>query len=1240
MFTNLYLPTSRTLTLRFVYRLVPRIPNFRFILRRLKAVPSLSSLDSVQSFTWQMIWSGQSGGLVTDWLQVKMPLPRGALGLKFEISQAEVAVDNVFLTPSIWIPYAQLAPCLSPSQCTCVLHVSVGEVRCWGSNLHGELGQGNTDTIGNDPSEMGDALPPVDLGTGRKAKQISAGGGHTCALLDDDTIKCWGDNQYGQWSSTTIGLIGDGPNEMGDALPVVDLGTGRTAKQVSAGGYHTCAVLDDDSIRCWGWNGWGQAGPNVGSAVDLGTNRTAKEVLTGFGHTCALLDNDSVKCWGKGTLGRLGQGTTSDIGTSPDDMGENLPPVSLGVGRAVKQLSLGALHTCALLDDDSIKCWGYNNDGQLGQGNPSNIGDDPGEMGDALAPVDLGTGRKAKQISAGGEHTCALLDDDTIKCWGDNFEGQCGHTTIGRIGDGPNEMGDALPVVDLGTGRIAKHVSAGPWHSCAVLDDDSIRCWGWNAWGQLGQGHVDDIGDDAGEMGDALTGIEFGAVGQKIDTALRVVNGTSMHGRLQVRHRDMWLDVCDDNWNDLNAQVACRQLGLAGGTSLIVQNGTGEFGMDEVVCRGGEVDLGHCHFRGWGVHDCSPDEAAGVVCHVDAWTIMANPNISARRSHSTVWLGDGMLTFAGHAASLFQYYNDLWHYSDGSWTAVDVDGPSPRGGHTAVWDLGSRTMLVFGGSQYTTYYDQLWLYKESNNTWSLSSAPTKPRARAFHSAVWDSENQIMFLFGGESGLALDDLWSYRLASDQWTEMSPSSQKPLGRSRHAAVWMEATQAMLMFGGWAVTALNDLWHYALWSNTWTQLLSSNPPSRAGHSACWEPLTWSMLTFGGVGSSSESLNYTAELWNYSFLTNTWTPMAPIGPYPSPSAREDHATVWDPDSQFLYLLGGFDSTYKDDFWRYKSWDLQELPVKECHAGQKCSLNFQDQQLSGSQAAAWLRVVGPSTLSDVEMSAMYFFTLNGYNFSLDNITDVDNSTIGGAGEALMFAEPGLYRIQRCAVDFGCEASAAVDWLAFGFLLVVGPFSGQTFVCDLGSHCLITGLQGAQISQNDSLLALQQCGTSIQTSTFEARPVMASVDASGFAFDFGSLQLDGLAPEQVHLCWCPRCPQSTCRASEDFRALAMLLYVVCPPGKAVKCQVFQKRRHTSTDSTVELRNATRTTVERAIKWKLISLVVHDSLVNSSCLGRLLFEQGTFFVKHLRESVWHLGVQDPSATVILLANLSI
>ena len=406
---------------------------------------------------------------------------------------------------------------------TCVI-LDEASVKCWGYNLEGQLGLGDKNDRGDASNEMGDALPKVDLGTGHTAKAISAGKHHTCVILDDDGVKCWGYNSIGQLGLGDKNDRGDTPNEMGDALPKVDLGAGHIAKALSAGDSHTCVILDDDSVKCWGYNSNGQLGlgdkndrgdgPNeMGDMlpkVDLGAGHTAKALSTGNTHTCVILDDNGVKCWGYNEQGQLGLGDMNNRGAAPNEMGDVLAKVDLGQGHTAKALSAGYLYTCAILDDNSVKCWGNNELGALGLGDKNDRGDGPNEMGDMLLKVDLGAGHTATALSAGTAHTCAILDDNSVKCWGNNELGALGLGDTNSRGDTQNEMGDMLPKVDVGAGHTANVTPVGSFHTCVILDDNSVKCWGYNAHGQLGLGDKNNHGDAPNEMGDMLPKVNVG----------------------------------------------------------------------------------------------------------------------------------------------------------------------------------------------------------------------------------------------------------------------------------------------------------------------------------------------------------------------------------------------------------------------------------------------------------------------------------------------------------------------------------------------------------------------------------------------------------------------------------------------------------------------------------------------------------------------------------------------------------
>jgi E3 ubiquitin-protein ligase HERC3 len=156
-----------------------------------------------------------------------------------------------------------------------------------------------------------------------------------------------------------------------------------------------------------------------------------------------------------------------------------------------------------------VKCWGLNNFGQLGLGDAASRGDNAGEMGDALPAVDLGTNLVAVALATGAYHTCVVTNFSRIKCWGSNQYGQLGLGDIDARGDNAGEMGDALPNIDIGTIKfklitLATGVTAGDSHTCARTTSGTVKCWGGNDFGQLGQGNTDHRGDNPGEMGTAL----------------------------------------------------------------------------------------------------------------------------------------------------------------------------------------------------------------------------------------------------------------------------------------------------------------------------------------------------------------------------------------------------------------------------------------------------------------------------------------------------------------------------------------------------------------------------------------------------------------------------------------------------------------------------------------------------------------------------------------------------------------
>ncbi|HEX2503275.1 MAG TPA: hypothetical protein VHK00_04985 [Miltoncostaeaceae bacterium] len=331
-------------------------------------------------------------------------------------------------------------------------------------------------------SEAASSVPrPVQAG------YLDAGIQHSCAILADRTLRCWGKGLAGR-----LGYGSDANILSAAAAPPVDLGGGRTARAVAAGDFHTCAILDDRSVKCWGFGANGRLGlghtanvslPSAVPPVDLGPGRGAVAITAGASHTCAILDTGDVRCWGNGGQGRLGYGHTLSVGD--DETPGAVAPVNLG-GRAARGIAAGDFHTCAVLDDGSMRCWGFGTSGQLGTGATADVGDnEPAAAGVVVLPP----GRAARAVAGGAGHTCAVLDNGTVSCWGFGANGRLGY------GNATQRTTPGGPVA-LGSGRTAAAIAAGDAHTCAILDNAAVRCWGFGGQGRLGYPGDDAVGDD------------------------------------------------------------------------------------------------------------------------------------------------------------------------------------------------------------------------------------------------------------------------------------------------------------------------------------------------------------------------------------------------------------------------------------------------------------------------------------------------------------------------------------------------------------------------------------------------------------------------------------------------------------------------------------------------------------------------------------------------------------------------
>ncbi len=325
---------------------------------------------------------------------------------------------------------------------TCA-RLSSGQVRCWGDNSSGQLGNGTTTSS-----------PSVVSVTGMSGvTQITAGAHHTCALVASGQVRCWGDSRFGQ--------LGNGTTTNSATLTSV---TGLSGvSQITAGAHHTCALLSAGQVRCWGRNDSGQLGngttTNSSTLASVTGLTRVTQIRAGGSHTCAIVSGGQVRCWGRNNSGQLGNGTTTSSSTLTSVVGLS----------GVTQLTAGAEHTCALVAGGQARCWGNNDVGQIGNGTRSDT---------AVASAVTGLSG-ATNLTAGHSHSCALVAGGQARCWG--------HNTFGQLGNGTTSPTTLTGVTGLSG---ATQFTAGDGHTCALVAGGQARCWGDNSHGQLGNGTV------------------------------------------------------------------------------------------------------------------------------------------------------------------------------------------------------------------------------------------------------------------------------------------------------------------------------------------------------------------------------------------------------------------------------------------------------------------------------------------------------------------------------------------------------------------------------------------------------------------------------------------------------------------------------------------------------------------------------------------------------------------------------
>jgi alpha-tubulin suppressor-like RCC1 family protein len=324
-----------------------------------------------------------------------------------------------------------------------------GTLWCWGDNSDGQLGAGNTDQ--DRPRQVTYPAPGGWV-------SVTAGEVHTCAVRAGGTLWCWGDNSDGQLG---IGNFTgqDRPRQVTSPAP-------GGWDSVTAGNYHTCAIRTGGTLWCWGWNPYDQLGTGYDGSQDLPQPVTALapgwvSVTAGYGHTCAIRTGGTLWCWGDADAGQLGHGPGTAQVTIPAPGGW-------------VSVAAGWFHTCAIRAGGTLWCWGNNLEGEVGIGGGSTRQYLPQQV---TTPAAAGW----TSVTGGGFHTCATRVAGTLWCWGSDRFGAIG------IGYHPNQFLPRQVISPVPWGWAS--VSGGGDHTCAVRAGGDLWCWGANDDGQLGIGN-------------------------------------------------------------------------------------------------------------------------------------------------------------------------------------------------------------------------------------------------------------------------------------------------------------------------------------------------------------------------------------------------------------------------------------------------------------------------------------------------------------------------------------------------------------------------------------------------------------------------------------------------------------------------------------------------------------------------------------------------------------------------------
>jgi alpha-tubulin suppressor-like RCC1 family protein len=353
---------------------------------------------------------------------------------------------------------------------SCALTPS-GGAYCWGGGTYGEIGDG----------DKGAHAAPVALAGGLTLAAISVGAVHTCGLLATGAAYCWGLDLYGELGAgvPAAELCGSEGAEC-STVPLAVAG-GNSFSSVSTGWDQSCALTSSGAAYCWGEGIYGALGDgsktNSRTPVPVTGGLTFASIGTGTYFACGLTAGGAAYCWGNNTAGQLGTGTASAETCNGEPC--STTPVAVSGGLTFTALSVGYWHACGLTSSGTAYCWGDNDGSQLGAVTTETCSGFGTTIGCSRTPLAVATNLTFAQISAGSFHSCGLTPGGEAYCWGANRNGQLGNAT---------SISSPFPSPVAGGLSFGALSAFGRWHSCGLSAAGVAYCWGYNGWGQLGDG--------------------------------------------------------------------------------------------------------------------------------------------------------------------------------------------------------------------------------------------------------------------------------------------------------------------------------------------------------------------------------------------------------------------------------------------------------------------------------------------------------------------------------------------------------------------------------------------------------------------------------------------------------------------------------------------------------------------------------------------------------------------------------